>query len=400
MNKVKLLVVYPIDPFGEKYGGIETVIRSSMRESPENFEVELVGVIKRDSVLRLCEWQGISFEGKKIRFFPVLSVENLNACSLIPLTLKFTLALFFYKHKINFRDRIIVFHRLEPAYVLSNIKEKKILFIHGDTRNFSNRYCESKWKKVRSLYYFLEQFFIKQMGKVFVVSQKGCEYYRNKYPRYASCFKFLPTWYDPAIFHKVDSIKREEILSKYKILDKRPIILFVGRLELPKDPLLLINSFFLISKRYPNSQLIIIGEGTLRQEIIEKVNSLLLGENVIFLGKMSQTEIAEIMKISDLFLLTSRFEGMPLVFLESLACGLPVVATNVGENYLVIKDGISGKLVSSFNPEEVAEAAIEVISNPPSPHSCMEVVSEYAKQKIFSHLLKEIEGVISEPVEQ
>ena len=105
---------------------------------------------------------------------------------------------------------------------------------------------------------------------------------------------------------------------------------------------------------------------------------------------MMGVQIAEIMNISDVLFSTSIFEGMSIVILESLACGLPVVATNVGENYLVVKNGKSGKLVSSWNPEEIAEAVIELISNPPSPHSCIEVVSEYTKQKVLLHLFKEI----------
>jgi glycosyltransferase involved in cell wall biosynthesis len=391
MNKVKLLVVYPIDPSGEKVGGIETAIRTYIKGSPENFVIDLVGVTKNNSELRVCEWQDIIFEGRKIRFFPLIKVKDPNDRTLIPLTLKFVVSLFFYKNRINFRERIIVFHRLEPMYVLSNVKGIKILFIHGDIRYFGNRYCESKWRRIRYLYYFFEHIFIKKIKKIFVVSQKGCEYYKSKYPEYSFRFKFLPTWYNPVIFHKVNNIRRKEILSKYKILDDRPIILFVGRLEQAKNPLLLIDSFSLIVRAYPDSQLVIIGEGSLKEKIIKKIYSLSLEKKVFFLNRLSQTEIARIMNISDLLLSTSRFEGMPRVVLESLACGLPVVATNVGENYLVVKDWVSGKLISSFDPKEFAEAVVALISNLPSPRTCMKVVKKYKEQKVLYYLFKEIE---------
>lgn len=391
MNKIRLLIIYPVDPFREKIGGIETCIRDYIKESPKNFEIEIVGIIKRNSSLILGEWQDIVFEGKKIKFFPILSVRNLNIQTLIPLTLKFVISLFLHKRRIDFSNRVIIFHRLEPMYVLSNIKEKKILFVHGDIRSFNNKCNESRWKRLRGLYYLLEIFFIRKMQKIFVVSQKGCEYYKSKYPEYSFRFKFFPTWYNPVIFHKVNNIRRKEILSEYKILDDRPIILFVGRLEQAKNPLLLIDSFSLIVGAYPDSQLVIIGEGSLKEKIIKKVYSLSLEKKVFFLNRLSQTEIARIMNISDLLLSTSRFEGMPRVVLESLACGLPVVATNVGENYLVVKDWVSGKLISSFYPKEFAEAVVALISNLPSPRTCMKVVKKYKEQKVLYYLFKEIE---------
>jgi len=400
MNKIRLLIIYPVDPFGEKIGGIETCIRDYIKESPKNFEIEIVGIMKRNSSLILGEWQDIVFEGKKIKFFPILSVGNLNIQTLIPLTLKFVIALFLSKRRIDFSNRVVIFHRLEPIYVLSNIKEKKILFVHGDIRNFSNKYSESRWKRIRGLYYLLEIFFIRKMQKVFVVSQKGCEYYRNRYLEHSSCFKFLPTWYDPAIFYKFHNIKKDEILSKYNIVNKKPIFLFVGRLDLPKDPILLLDSFYVIKKIYKNSQLLIIGNGILRSKIIERINLLSIGHDVVLLGELSHDKVAEIMNISDVLLSTSRFEGMSRVILESLACGLPVVATDVGESYLVVKNRKSGRLVSSWVPEEIAESAIDVISNPPSPKSCMSIVKKYTEKRVISQFFKEIEELIVEQAKQ
>ncbi len=398
MSKIKLLEIYPIDPCLEKVGGIETFIRDFIENIPENFELEIVGIIKKDSNLKLREWQNINVKGKNISFFPVIYVNNPNVRTLIPLIFKFTFALFLCKNKIEFKSRIIIFHRLEPAIILNKVKEKKVLFIHGDIRNFKNKYCESRWSKIANLYYFLERFFINSMSKIFVVSKKGCEYYKIKYPNHASRIKFFPTWYNANIFYRADNINRKEILSRYKILDSKPIILYVGRLELAKDPILLIDSFFIINKRYPGSQLVIIGDGSLKPKIIKKVTLLSLKENVFFLGNLTHGEVAKIMNISDLLLLTSRFEGMPRVVLESLACGLPVVATNVGENYLMIKDGVSGKLVSSWDPEKIAESAIEVISNNYSHNKCIETVSIYTGRKVILDFFKQIELLANESI--
>ncbi|MDI6704118.1 MAG: glycosyltransferase [bacterium] len=392
MGEITLLTIYPIDDKGEKIGGIEEIIRSLVKYAPSDFNIEIVGITDN---IKVGKWHNITFNGKRIRFFPVLKVVDPNRASIIPLTLRFSLVLFCLKDRIDFRDRIIIFHRLEPAYVLKNIEEKKILFVHGNIKNFQNRYCESRWRNFPKIYFLIEPFFIKDMKKIFVVSEEGTEYYKDRYPEYSDRFEFLPTWYDPKTFYKMEDIDKERILGHYGIPDKGPIILFVGRLELPKDPFLLIESFYLINRTYEDAFLVLVGEGRLKNKVIQKVKELGLLKRVIFLGKKTPFEVSQLINISNLMILSSAFEGMPRIALESLACGLPVVATNVGEIHLIVKDGVSGKLVSSRDPSDLAKAAIEVISSPPSVFSCKKIVSHYSQTKVLPHLynkIKEIQG--------
>lgn len=393
MAKTKLLIVYPIDNICQKFGGIETCDKDLVRYAPPDFEIEIVGVSVKKQRLKIGKWHNIIFQDRNIKFFPVLEIEDPNARNLIPLTLRFVLALLRWRHRINFKKRFIIFHRLEPSYVLRDIKEKKVLFVHGNIRHLESKYCYNKWKKIKSLYYFTEPFFIKQMKKIFVVSQGGCEYYKKKYSEYSSRFQFLPTWYNSHIFYRMENIDKKMVLRNYKIPDKKIIILAVGRLVLAKDPILMINSFFFINIRYPNSHLIIVGEGQLKRKIIKQINDLNLTRKVSLLGQKSANEIAQLMNISDLFLLTSAFEGMPRVVLEALACGLPVVTTDVGEVGLVVKDKISGKIVNSRSPENIAKASIDVIQNPSSINSYQSIISEYSYEKVINFIIMGIKNI-------
>lgn len=398
MSKIKLLTIYPIDNVKQKLGGIEIIIRESIRYAPSDFEIEMVGISTRNGGLKVGEWHNIIFEGRRIKFLPILEVKDPNVRTRIPLTLRFTLSLLRWRHRIDFKRRLLVFHGLEPAYALRDVKEKKILFNHGDIRYFENKYCESRWRKFKKLYYFMEPFFIKQMKKIFVVSQAGCAYYKERYPGCSSHFQFLPVWYDPEIFYRRENVDRQKVLQLYGLPDKKPFILFVGRLELAKDPLLLVNSFSFINKRYPNSLLIVVGEGQLKREMIQRINDLNLRGEVIFLGQKLPAEITQLLNISDLMLLTSAFEGMSKVVLEALACGLPVVATDVGENHLVIKDGISGKLVFSRNPQDIARAAIEIISSSLDASLCQKIVASYSRQRILPNLYSEFRKAQNEGI--
>jgi len=398
MGKIKLLIIHPIDEAIKKFGGVETTIQTYLTYAPDNFDFRIIGITGRNSGLKLGKWHSLIFNGKRIKFFPVLKVNDPNKRSVIPLTFRFCFGLLRWRHKVNFKNAVLIFHRLEPNYALRDIKEKKVLFVHGNIRYFDNKYCESKWRKIRKLYYFLEPFFIKQMERIFVVSQAGCKYYKKRYPKYSSRFMFLPMWYDPKVFNKMEHIDKHKVLHHWGIPGGEPLILFVGRLELAKDPFLLIESFSLINKTYPDSHLIIIGEGQLKRKIFQQINELNLVGKVSLLERKTSTELAHLMNICDLMLLTSAFEGMPMVVLESLACGLPVVATNVGENYLIVKDKVSGKLVSSREPKDIANAAVKILSSPPSASSCQKAVSFYSQENVLSFLYSEFRKVQNEQI--
>jgi len=163
MGKVKLLIIYPIDEAIKKFGGIETAIQSYLTYAPDNFDFRIIGITGRNSGLKLGKWHSLIFNGKRVKFFPVVKVNDPNKRSVIPLTFRFCLGLLRWRHKVDFKNAVLIYHRLEPNYVLSDIKEKKVLFVHGNIRYFDNKYCESRWRKIRKLYYFVEPFFIKHM---------------------------------------------------------------------------------------------------------------------------------------------------------------------------------------------------------------------------------------------
>jgi colanic acid/amylovoran biosynthesis glycosyltransferase len=89
----------------------------------------------------------------------------------------------------------------------------------------------------------------------------------------------------------------------------------------------------------------IVGDGPLREELQELVRNLNREESVRFLGAMSQGQVAEQLKRSHIFMLTSNTEALPIVLMEALAVGLPVVSTAVGGIPELIIDGVTGYLV-------------------------------------------------------
>lgn len=135
-------------------------------------------------------------------------------------------------------------------------------------------------------------------------------------------------------------------------------IIAVGRLSAAKDYANLITAMSLVVLNNNKVKLKIVGDGELKKELHDLVVKLKLEENIDFLGV--RHDIPQLMSASDLFVLSSAYEGFGLVVAEAMACELPVVATDCGGVKEVV--GECGWLVEPKNPELLAHAVLNVLS--------------------------------------
>lgn len=135
--------------------------------------------------------------------------------------------------------------------------------------------------------------------------------------------------------------------------------LAVGRLEPVKDYPTLLHAFGTARMAQPLSKLLIAGSGALEQELKQLSAALGLSESVRFLGYRQDT--ASLMSAADSFVLSSRWEGMPLVILEAGAAELPVVATAVGGSQEIVPEGETGFLVPPADPVTLAKTMVRVM---------------------------------------
>lgn len=145
-----------------------------------------------------------------------------------------------------------------------------------------------------------------------------------------------------------------ENVKKYINIDSsKKIIISVGQMNPQKNHQLLIEAFSLFSKTRSQYVLVILGEGILRPELEKIIHRLNLNEKVFLPGILRNTE--DFYAASSFFVLSSSFEGFPIVCLEALAAGLPIVSTQVSGPSEYIENGINGYLAES-NPVAMAEA--------------------------------------------
>lgn len=143
-------------------------------------------------------------------------------------------------------------------------------------------------------------------------------------------------------------------------LSQPAVLLHVGRFNTQKNHRGLLDAFARILQSHPDCCLKLIGEGELLEETKQYASSLGIREKVLFLG--SQTNIYPFLQEADLFLLPSRFEGMPMTIIEAMGTGLPVVASRVGGVPDMMTHRESGMLVPC-EPEAVSDAVCALLES-------------------------------------
>jgi glycosyltransferase involved in cell wall biosynthesis len=147
-------------------------------------------------------------------------------------------------------------------------------------------------------------------------------------------------------------------------------LLFVGRITDKKGLPTLIDAIHILKETVTNFQLYIVGGGPLKSRMEKRVSDLELNKYTEFTGRVSDQELTELYRSSDIVIVPSVIsesgdtEGMPVVILEAMAAGKPIVASNVSGIPDVVTDGINGYLVEQKDPEQLAEKIIYLIEHP------------------------------------
>ena len=145
--------------------------------------------------------------------------------------------------------------------------------------------------------------------------------------------------------------------------------LAVGRFEIAKDYPTMLRAFAKVHTRHPGSVLLLVGRGSLQQSTEALARDLGLEGRVRFLGV--RTDVAEIMSAADGYVMSSAWEGMPMVLLEAAAACLPIVATAVGGNPEVVRDGESGFLAPPGDPLALEAAMLRLVDVPEAQRRMM-----------------------------
>lgn len=248
-------------------------------------------------------------------------------------------------------------------------------------------------------YFLIEKQVMIESEKVVVLSKMRLKEICDFFNLDKDKFIVIPPGIDLQKFHPTD--KDMTLLKEFNIPKNCKIILTVSRLSHEKNLELLINAFNMISKE--NLYLIIVGDGPERRYLEELVKRLNLSKKIIFTG--IRNDVERFYQTADLFVLTSKYEGFGLVYLEAMSTGLPCIGlkpdypTTIVANNEIIVDGITGFLADPYSIEDLSEKICKIIDdknlkNKFGKNSRKICEKRYSWEKTVESLLKESENII------
>lgn len=166
--------------------------------------------------------------------------------------------------------------------------------------------------------------------------------------------------YNPAYDNLIYDKANQPIEKEFEHLD---YIISIGRFEHQKNQKLLLYAFALVQNEMPALSLLILGEGSLKEELLQLTYSLGINKKVHFLGFKDNPY--SYLKNAKCFVLSSLYEGLPTVIIEALALGINVVSTNCPSGpYELLEEGKIGWLSEINNKEQLAFNIVQAIKAP------------------------------------
>jgi glycosyltransferase involved in cell wall biosynthesis len=141
-------------------------------------------------------------------------------------------------------------------------------------------------------------------------------------------------------------------------------LLFVGRLSAEKGVPLLVDATERLAHSFPGLRLTLVGDGPQRRGLEADVTRRGLGGRVVFAGYRSQAEVAEMLARSDILVLPSFAEGVPVTLMEAMAAGRPVVTTRIAGIPELVEDGVSGRVVAPGSVDDLVDGIAGLLRDP------------------------------------
>lgn len=242
---------------------------------------------------------------------------------------------------------------LSISKMLSKRKNKTVFL--GSVHN-SDNYMENK-EFYKIPYRFLMKKIYENLDGVIAVSSTVKDDINKAFFVNREKIKVIYNYID---VKKIRSLAKESLSPKEKEIFKNPVVINVGRVEVQKGQIYLIEAFKQIKEAVPQAKLVIIGDGSQRSTLENKIKKLKLEKDVFLFGYKKNP--FKYIALSKVFAFPSLWEGVGNVVLEAQALGIPVVAFNsLGGHIDVLKD--SGILVESKNVSILAKEILKLLIN-------------------------------------
>lgn len=170
---------------------------------------------------------------------------------------------------------------------------------------------------------------------------------------------FIRNGVDPAGFDPGDD---RAPLAEFGIESGSQVVAIVARLHPVKDHPTLLDAAKRVLAELPGTQFLIVGDGPAALDLKSAVARLGIAESVHFTG--TRPDVPRLLRAVDVFVLSSVSECLPVAVLEAMACGRPVVCTDVGGVHEMVEHGVTGYLTAPRDPADLAARVVELLREP------------------------------------
>lgn len=203
-------------------------------------------------------------------------------------------------------------------------------------------------------------------------------------------FHQFPTRVDTDLFFPIEKMKARRQLN---LPTDAKILMTVGRLSWIKGWDLILSSFAEIIKILPDAVLIFVGEGEDRNKLDDMASTLNIRENIMITGSKPQKEVAMLINACDVCLVASYREGWSLAMCEMIACGKPIVSTDVSGARDMIQSEHNGFIVAERNSSDFAATVLRALNLRHAPEISLEIAKRYSVKNLARDL-----GAVWEPL--
>jgi glycosyltransferase involved in cell wall biosynthesis len=367
MNRLVTYILIDIYPC--KTGGFEIFYHELLRE-----------ISKTENVLLITSCKEVDNSKFHVEY---ISKKYLS----IPHTKKIATLLFTASKILKYRKKIKLIHLPYAknsgkwGYILPLFKKlfniPYLLHIHGGGM--------TKWKK-RSGDKILFKNAVELLGVSDLIVR---EYKKRSNKQVKLIYPLVP-------FHSAKKSKIK-LRNEYGFSEKDTILLYVGSLKELKSPETLLEAFLRLNNEFINKnnvKLIFVGGGPLKKKLKEKALASHLSDNISFTGNVPYDRVPNYYKISDVYIITSQFEGTPKTLLEAMYNGMPIIGSDVNGINNILEDE-KHALLFQYNNPNLLKKCIERVQSDTNLAKKLSVNSQklYDKKYKFQNTLKKLQDI-------
>lgn len=253
--------------------------------------------------------------------------------------------------------------------LLKYIKEKNIEIVHANTRVTQVLACliqkYSGRPYVSTCHGFFKPKFFRRLfpcwgQRVIAISQQVSDHLRDDFKVENEKIRIIHNGIDLSRFPVQDSLVKSAAKEKFGLQGAK-VIGIIARLSDVKGHIYLIQAMQKVLEEIPDARLLIIGEGREKRKLLDLARQLGIEGSIFFMASAEDT--FEVLSAMDVFVMPSLKEGLGLSLMEAMACGIPVIGSDVGGIKTLIENGENGLLVAPADPDGLFRAILELLQD-------------------------------------